>query len=106
MTHLHSVHGGPALDALGGAELGAAGARVGSDLSLGGRNHAAGHRLERRLVAAGADRLARRADAVARLLRDELLDDAVLERVVADHYEARSKAEQTVSPRQRPGQDG
>ena len=62
--------------------------------------------LQRGLVAARADRLRGRTDAVARFPRDELLDDAILERVVADYHKARSKAEQTVSPRQRLSQAG
>ena len=48
----------------------------------------------------------RRADAIARLTLDELLNDAVFQRVVANDHKGRPKAEQTVSPRQRANQAG
>ena len=47
-------------------------------------------------MTADTDGRSRRTEAVPRFLLEEVLDNAVLQRVVADHHKPRSKAEQAV----------
>jgi len=55
-------------------------------------------------MAAGADRLPRRADAVARLSLNEGLDDAVFQRVIAEHRKTAKVAQEAVGLRERVSQ--
>ena len=79
---------------LGNPQFRRARTRVAVYLGGAGALHAARCAAQRRYMAAGTDRLARRTDAVARLGRDVVLDLAVLERVEGDHHEAPAGAGQ------------
>src|SRR5579884_2089331 len=89
-----SAHGTLTLEALGGAELGAARARVGGELRRARDGGVAGEDAQPRPAPADAGGQLWRADAAALLGLEEALDDAILQGVEADDDEAPAGPEQ------------
>src|SRR4051794_34928277 len=74
-------------ESLGGTQTRAPGSWVGGDLGVARCDRGTGDETESWIPAAHADRQLRRADAAAALRLEEPLDDAVLQRVVAEDDE-------------------
>src|SRR5690554_5853322 len=89
------------LHPLSDAQLGAPRAGVALDLLVGRGDRLARDDLKPRLVIAHTARRFRRADAIARLLPHEVLNNAVLQRMEADNRQPAARLEQAHGLRQR-----